>query len=127
MVCKCLSLLRIDIVVGVDINLTAGGFQGVGVSASGGKGKVKGNGTTHIENTIEAKDTLTIQSEADTNIIGSQVKRDIVKAEIGGDLNIQTLQDTDNYHEKQTNWNISVSGIGTGGTPGVSGGYSQMI
>ena len=64
---------------------------------------------------------MTIISGGNTNIIGSQVKGDTVKAEIAGDLNIVSLQDTNNYKESQTNWSASASTTGA-----VSGSYSNQ-
>jgi filamentous hemagglutinin len=106
--------------IGVTIGLTTGQTS-VGVSINGGKGKNRGDGVENIESTIDARDTLTIISGGDTNIIGSQVKGDTVKAEIEGDLNIVSLQDTANSKDSQTNW--SVSGSTTGA---VSGSYSNQ-
>jgi filamentous hemagglutinin len=104
----------------IGVTMGAGG-PSVGVSINGGKGKNRGDGVENIESTIDARDTLTIISGGDTNIIGSQVKGDTVKAEIEGDLNIVSLQDTANSKDSQTNW--SVSGSTTGA---VSGSYSNQ-
>ena len=46
---------------------------------------------------IAAKDTLHIESGKDTNILGSTVQGDKVTAKIGGNLNIETLQEKETY------------------------------
>lgn len=106
--------------IGVEISLGSG-FKGIGISANGGKGTSNGQTVENVESLVTARDTLTIESGKDTNIIGSQVAGNTVVANIGGDLNIESLQDKDNYHEKNSNWNVSVSGIGAG-VPSFSGG-----
>lgn len=86
-------------------------------SASGSKGKAKGNGTTWTETQIESGnqegDTLKLESGTDTNIIGSQVAGNQVIADVGtdgaGNLNIQSLQDTNQYKDKQQSIGGSVS------------------
>ncbi len=100
------------------------GSDGVGIYAQAamGQGKAHGNGTTHAETVIDAKDTLTLISGNDTNIIGAQAKGNTVLANIGGNLNIASQQDTDDYASKQ--WQAAgkvVIGYSSGG----SASYSQ--
>jgi filamentous hemagglutinin len=68
--------------------------------ASGNKGKTKGNGSTWTETQI--------QSGTDTNVIGSQV---IANVGINGqgNLNIESLQDSNQYQDKQQSIGGSVS------------------
>jgi filamentous hemagglutinin len=88
---------------------------------SGGKGFDKGNGTTYTETVIQggnhAGDKATLNSGHDTNLIGAQVAGKQVIANVGtsgsGNLNIQSLQDTDQYSAKQQSIGGSVS-IGYG-------------
>ncbi|MDG2537753.1 hemagglutinin repeat-containing protein [Dyella jiangningensis] len=79
------------------------GTDGMGfyAQASVGKGSAHGNGITHAESTIEAKDTLSLASGGDTTIKGAQAKGNTVLANIGGNLNIASEQDTDDYASKQ--------------------------
>ena len=52
----------------------------------------------HTDNTlITAIDTVKIKSGNNTNLIGAQVAGDTVKMDVGGNLNIQTLQDATTY------------------------------
>lgn len=110
--------------IGVSINLGTGAIGGT-ISASKSKGEIKENGTTHTESTITAKENLSIKTGQDVNFIGSQVKGDTVVAEVGGNLNIQSLQDKESYHEKQTGSSFGVSGIGLG-KPDVTGGVNKQ-
>ncbi len=109
--------------VGVSVNLN--GDVSFNASVSGGKGKSNGQVVENVESTVTARDTLTIESGKDTNIIGSQVAGNTVVADIGGDLNIESLQDKDNYHEKNSNWNAGGS-ISATGVPSFSGGASNQ-
>ena len=73
------------------------------ISGSGGGG---GNGTTHNETTIDAGNRVNLHSGDDTTIAGAQVSGNSVVADIGGDLTISSLQDSDRYDSKQS----SISG-----------------
>ena len=95
------------------------GFFG---NVSKGSGKENENATTNTGSVIDAKNTLTIKSGADTNITGSQVKGDTVVADIDGNLNITSKQDTDNYTAKNQS---SGFGFSTGPKGGVTGSVSK--
>ena len=79
------------------MTITGGAISGVDASFS----KVKDEGTTetttHTGTTVTAADTLTMQSGNDTTITGSQVGGKTVKVDVGGNLNISSLQDTETY------------------------------
>ncbi len=78
------------------------------------KGNENGDITTNTESVIDASGTLTMNSGKDTNIDGSQVKGDKVVADIKGDLNIESKQDTDNYtaNNKSTGFGFSTEKVG---------------
>ncbi len=103
--------------------------DGAGISvfanASSSKGKANGNGTTHTETTLNAGDTLNITSGHDTTLKGAIVGGNTVIANVGtnpdtgGNLKLESEQDSANYKSKQT----SVSGgisytFGAGGFGG---------
>jgi filamentous hemagglutinin len=106
---------------GVGIQLSTDGF-GIYVEASGGKSKGKGNGLTHAESSIKADNVLTLLAGNDATIKGAQLAGDSVLAAIGGNLRIESEQDTDDYASK----NMQASGKLVFGA-GVSGSasYSQ--
>ncbi|GMA99536.1 hemagglutinin repeat-containing protein [Pelosinus sp. IPA-1] len=101
-------------------SVSVGGTIGVGFNASTSKGSSneKENIMTNTGSVINASGTLTLNSGKDTNIIGSQVSGDNVVADIKGDLNIASKQDTDDYTAKNKNIGIGVSGGPKGGTTG---------
>ena len=92
--------------IGASFGLS-GSFGGFTGSASSSKGKEKEDISTHAESVINASGTTTLKSGNDTNIIGSQVKGEKVVADVGGNLNIASQQDTDNYTEKNKSSGVS--------------------
>lgn len=78
-------------------------------SASRSKGNADGSEVTHDNTVVTATGTLTLRSGADTNLRGAELAGDTVVADIGGDLNIQTLQDTSRYESDQKSSGMNVS------------------
>jgi filamentous hemagglutinin len=86
--------------VGVTMQLGAGGAQmGVTASASRGTGRGAGTGTTYTNSQVEGQ-TVQIESGGDTTLKGAVVKGERVTAKVGGNLKIESLQDTNQYDEK---------------------------
>lgn len=89
--------------VGVSLGF---GSSGAGLSifanANKGTGNEKGNGTTWTETTLNAGRQVSLISGRDTVLKGAQVSADQIKAAVGRDLRLQSLQDTDDYKSKQT-------------------------
>ncbi|MDP5008939.1 MAG: hemagglutinin repeat-containing protein, partial [Glaciimonas sp.] len=79
------------------------------IGGSMSKGHANGSETTYDNTQITATDNLTIKSGGNTNLIGAQLAANKVKADIGGNLNIVTLQDQSNYDSKQENGGFSLS------------------
>jgi filamentous hemagglutinin family protein len=96
---------------GASIGATFTGGAVTGVDASFAKENSDGTTetVTHTGTTVIAGDTLTMHSGKDTNIIGSQVSGNTVKADIGGNLHIESLQDTETYRGHESSMGISVS------------------
>ena len=114
----------------VGVTFGVGSSNGISFQAgfSVGKGKATGNGTSYANSHVEAGNLLSIESGDDTNLLGAQAKGQTVKAKVGGDLNIISLQDVNHYDSKQTNGGVSVSICVPPicvGTSSVSGNFSQ--
>ena len=73
-------------------------------SANGAKGHEKGNGTVWSETMLDSGGDVSITSGHDTTLSGAQVNGNSVRADIGRDLTITSLQDSDNYDSKQTSF-----------------------
>jgi filamentous hemagglutinin len=100
------SSMSLGATLGSNGQQTGLSFQ-IGGSLS--EGHANGSETTYDNTQITATNNLSIKSGGDTNLIGAQLAADKVKADIGGNLNIVTLQDQNNYESKQENGGIGVS------------------
>ncbi|ELY2856636.1 hemagglutinin repeat-containing protein [Cronobacter dublinensis] len=109
----------------IGVGLTTGsGGTGINISASmnAATGSEKGNGTTWNETTLDAGRQVNLTTGRDATLSGAQVNGQTVKADIGRDLNITSLQDSDNYKSKQQS--VSAGGSVTIGAPGCSANVS---
>jgi filamentous hemagglutinin len=95
----------------------------VGVSASKGKGSANGSDTTYTNTHINAGDKVSLQSGADTNLKGAVITAPQVQAQVGGNLQIESLQDSSTYNSQQSNKGISLS-IPIAGTGKLGGSIS---
>ncbi|PHV36009.1 hemagglutinin repeat-containing protein [Janthinobacterium sp. BJB304] len=101
---------------------TKGTSFGFTASVSGSKGHEDGDGTTQLNTHVNAGDKLIVTSGGDTNIKGAVASANQVIADIKGNLNLESLQDTAKFDSKSQS--ISASGtVGFGAS--VSGSYSQ--
>jgi len=116
--------------VGVSVGYSAD--KGVGLSifanANQGSGKEIGTGTTWTETTLDAGSQVKLVSGRDTTLKGAQVNGEQIIANVGRDLTLQSLQDSDYYDAKQKNVSAgaSVAIIGTGGSASVSASQSKI-
>ena len=102
--------------VGVAAQLGNGG-GGMGFTGSVSQGKGSGNGTetTYTNTHVAGADSVTIQSGGDTTLKGATVTGKQVTATVGSNLNIESLQDTATYSEKNQQVGASAM-IGAGGS-----------
>lgn len=102
------------------------GTSGVGVtaSASAGRGKEAGDDLTHTNTHINAGNSVVLRSGGDTALQGALVKADKIQAEVGGNLLIESMQDTSTYASRQRS--VGASGtIGAGAGGSLSAGSSR--
>ncbi|SIO72525.1 filamentous hemagglutinin [Burkholderia sp. GAS332] len=89
------------------------GTQGFGVSASMSNAHGDGNSDAAIQNAshVSGANSVTVVSGGDTNIIGSQVSGGQVTANVGGNLNIESVQDTtvSTAHQSSAGGGFSIS------------------
>ena len=95
--------------VGANISVAGGGILGFDASANAAKQKGNTKVTTHTGTTVVGSDAVTITSGKDTHISGSKVIGKAVTADIGGNLSIESLQDTKTYVGESSNKGFSVS------------------
>jgi filamentous hemagglutinin len=108
----------------IGISLGTSGF-GITVAASVGRGSADGRDVTYTNSHIVAGNQVNIQSGGDTTLQGAVVAAPKVKADIGGNLSIESLQDTSQYASKQQNVSASVT-IGAGGGGSFSASKSKV-
>ncbi|XKM14524.1 hemagglutinin repeat-containing protein [Orbaceae bacterium ac157xtp] len=82
--------------VGITVGSNGTGIKFSG-SASYSKEREKMDGSAWTESVISAGDKLTVNSGHDTTIVGGQLEGNKVEMNVGNNLNIQSLQDTNNY------------------------------
>ncbi|HCV65642.1 MAG TPA: hypothetical protein DGZ94_10335 [Serratia sp.] len=90
------------------VHISLGQETGIGVSASGyqSKGAAEGNSTEYVNTRVNARDELSLSSGCDTVLSGAQALGERITADVGRDLSISSLQDTDDYQS----WQKDVSG-----------------
>ena len=89
------------------------GSQGFGVSASMAKahGDANSDAVTRNNTHVNAANKVVIQSGGDTNLVGANVTANRVVADVGGNLNIESVQDTSQsaMHQESSGGGFSVS------------------
>lgn len=109
--------------IGANLSVNGGGLLGIDANYN----KAKENGTTvkttHSGTVVQGKKVIT-NSGADTNIVGSKVYGDSIQSQIGSDLTIKSLQDSETYRGEKKNVGFSISTNGTQ-LGGVSAEYSK--
>ena len=95
--------------VGANISVTGGGILGFDASANAAKQKSNTKVTTHTGTTVVGSNGVAIISGKDTHINGSKVIDKSITADMGGNLSIESLQDTKTYVGESSNKGFSVS------------------
>ncbi|WP_370678465.1 hemagglutinin repeat-containing protein [Comamonas sp. GB3 AK4-5] len=101
------------------IGISVGAQTGITVSASKGRGNEAGDDLIHSNTHITAGNKVSLQSGADTTLQGAVVKGESVKADVGGNLHIESLQDSSTYASQNKSMGGSITfspaGVPTGG------------
>ncbi|WP_277282603.1 hemagglutinin repeat-containing protein, partial [Veillonella caviae] len=95
--------------VGANVSVNGGGILGLDASVKAAKQKGNTETTTHTAITITGDDSVHIESGHDTNIIGAKVRGNAVTADIGGNLHVESLQDTSKYIGENSSKGVSIS------------------
>ncbi|MGE0332271.1 MAG: hemagglutinin repeat-containing protein [Ramlibacter sp.] len=95
----------------IGVGITFGDKTGISfnASASTSKGKSDGSDLTHTNTQVNGGKVVNIQSGGDTTLKGAVVSANTVNANVGGNLKIESLQDTAKFDEKQTNAGFGVT------------------
>ena len=97
--------------VAVGVSFTVGQNTGIAftASASMARGNENGSDLAYTNTTVKAGNSASLQSGGDTSLIGATVQANQVKADVGGNLNIQSLQDKSTFDAKQSGGGVGVS------------------
>ncbi len=105
----------------IGVSFGTDGFL-VTASASRGRGKADGNDVTWTNTHVDAGNQLSIRSGGDTTLQGAVASGKQVIADVGGNLKIESLQDTSQFASTQQSVGGSISvGVGkVGGSLNIS-------
>jgi len=95
-------------------NSSSGASLGIGFAMGGsqngftleaginkGRGNADGSDMTNVSTKVRAGNAVSLDSGGDTTLKGATVTGNTVAAKVGGDLNVESLQDTSKYDAKQ--------------------------
>ena len=102
---------------------------GITASASRGKGHANSDSTTYANIQINVGSTTTFDIGNDVNIKGGIININRAQGQIGGDVNIESLQDTATYDSNQKNMGFSADidlYKGTSSSLSVNGGKTNL-
>ena len=85
------------------------GLTDISVSANKGNGNSKESVTSYSPALVSAKNDLSLTSGKDMDIIGSKAQGEKITAQVGGSLNIETLQEKETYEEDNHSTGFGVS------------------
>ena len=94
--------------IGASFNIGEQNGFTLDLGAQGAKNNGNGNTVTQVNSTLDTG-SLLLQSGGDTTLKGAQVRADTIKADIGGNLTILSLQDTESSRSKQSSAGFGAS------------------
>ena len=98
------------------ISIGAGGL-GVTVAASQGRGNADGSDVTWTNTQVSAGNQVAMTSGGDTTVKGAVVEASQISAAVGGNLSVESLQDTSQFASKQRSAGGSLTvGVGVSGS-----------
>ena len=85
------------------------GLTDISISANKANGNSKESVTSYSPALVSAKNDLSLTSGKDMDIIGSKAQGEKITAKVGGNLNIETLQEKETYEEDNHSTGFGVS------------------
>ena len=93
----------------IGASFTPQGLSNISVNANKANGNSKESVTAYSPALVSAQNNLTLTSGKDMDIIGSKAQGEKITAKVGGNLNIETLQEKENYEEQNKSAGFRVS------------------
>ena len=105
-----------------------GASAGITASASKGKGYANSDSVTYANSQLNVGGTTTLDIGNDVNIKGGVINTNRAQGVIGGNVNIESLQDTATYDSNQKNmgFTLDVDLKGAGSSLSVNGGKTNI-
>ena len=95
--------------LGISYDVLQHRFSDISVNASGSKGNIAGTDIVHDPTKITATNTLGVSTKQDLNIKDGVLKGEAIEANIGGNLEIHSVQDTHDYTDHTTSGGMGLS------------------
>lgn len=95
--------------LGISYDVLQHRFSDISVNASGSKGNIAGTDIVHDPTKIRATNTLALTTKQDVHIKDGVLKGEAIQANIGGNLEIHSVQDTHDYTDHTTSGGMSLS------------------
>ncbi len=107
---------------------STGSGVGITASASKGKGYANSDSVTYANSNIKVGNTTTLDIGNDVNIRGGVINTGKVQGNVGGDVNIESLQDTYTYDSDQKNagFTLDVALKGAGSSLSLNAGRTDV-
>ena len=93
----------------IGASFTPQGLSNISVSAGKGNGNSKESVTSYAPTLVSAANNLSLTSGKNMDIIGSKAQGDKITAKVGGNLNIETLQEKETYEEQNKSTGLGFS------------------
>jgi|GEM_PF-1533230 len=95
--------------LGVSYDLLQHRFSDISLNASGSKGNIAGTDIVHDPSNITATNTLGVKTKQDVHIKDGVLKGESIEANIGGNLEIHSVQDIHDYIDHTTSGGMGLS------------------
>ena len=93
----------------IGASFTPHGLSNISVNASKGNGNSKETLIAYSPALVSAANNLSLTSGKDMDIIGSKAQGDKITAKVGGNLNIETLQEKETFEEQNKSAGFGIS------------------
>ena len=95
--------------LGISYDILQHRFSDISVNASGSKGNIAGTDIVHNPSNITATNTLGVKTKQDLHIKDGVFRGDAIEANVGGNLEIHSVQDTHDYTDHTTSGGMGLS------------------
>ena len=95
--------------LGISYDILQHRFSDISLNASGSIGSIEGTDIVHDPTKITATNTLGVSTKQDLNIKDGVLKGEAIQANIGGNLEIHSVQDTHDYTDNTTSGGMGLS------------------